>query len=538
MDRVIEIYFFDSTQVVRRPLLVLTKASEYFKSYFLGPLGDSEQTQYHVKDFSREQFMMLMPFIDDPFQIMLETEIFDYFGMKTVSLEKTQVVEKTLQPKITTNDFFPYCKYPTDISFYRQTRERGNTGAMFHQRDCSVEDDCIFYAQKACIFQITPGDDEMAFQFVFAWPHLDSTDHGIQSIQLLDIEKKQIIIEFDVSEISFYEKKGYDMALLPMYESFTTALLVSHARYALMIKSENMMNLKMTRMLYTTIKLENYESKRMQNNSFEFFHMVPKRIASLNLAQSQSVTVSIENEHFNTIYFRLMTGVSQKWNKNHLPQFHNARLVATVEASLMIPLNSWEAFSYEICKKINDIISPYKPPQEFNRMTIENWEDWFEDDPFFIHLEFEKKSIIAMFKLEEKLAQYDSPWNKLFASFERDFGKMKDDFVPSHPLSKKMVLFDQSLWSLVMHHDLKKPAGNELFEHDEKGLTLGFWRMDAIKDMAKFSKCPRIENMESITFEVQGDTCVEPIHVDVIINGLMLERIDQGENYFPSEFSV
>jgi len=293
------------------------------------------------------------------------------------------------------------------------------------------------------------------------------------------------------------------------------------------------------RLMYSSIKLDPGDAKRTVEGNMETFHMIPFKIASLNLAQSQSVTVPISQHTFNSLYFRLSSFPEQIWSKNHLPQFHNARLVVTVEASFMIPTPfSLTAFSFEFCQKFNEVIQAKKPIQDDMNESIDGWEDWFHDDEYFQNREFETMSMIEMIKLEEKIFPSPffantRPWMKMFSRFEDHF-KDLTPMTPTLLISPKMVLFDESLWSLSMRHDNRPTTEREIFESDEKGLTIALWRLDVVRDVAKYAKSPRIENMESITFEIQGDTCVEPIHVDVIINSLILERRIQKKMSFIS----
>lgn len=560
---VIEICFYDVPQTIKRPLSVLCKASEYFESYFFGPMKNNYSNQYHLKDFTFTEFMQILPFIDDPYQPIPDLCISLYFGLKqsTWNHELNENME-TSQLKTEKKElYFPLqSQNGNPVSFYRKRIDNiAPSPAYLIHRDISINKENCFpidYEQ----------DSTGAFQFQFLYP---STSCPIDSICLMsEHEEKDQWIEnpiatFSYNELIFCSQKGYEIITFPMFQMYHSFLqkLKSH-RYYFKIHFSNGIEHVNIRFMYLLVIL-GLEEKDRFTVPHETFHSIPLTIGSMNLGQSGKVTTSINMEKlvFNMIYFRLSLSSQSYWPKDHFPHFHDAKLIATcemVDEEELSPPNeilTSDHISLLACRTLKTLILDHLNhgdlveiksgtiQADINGLHFEMNVESMNQIRTLINnhigdsgLHFEMVNIIQSFEEQmEFFEHHDIPRLLVFLDELISKKQLQEDIMKQkkeNPV-KRLILFEQSLFSLSMHHIFgQQPFSNDELFHEHKseqhGKIIGVWQMDIARNLITYFRGSKVVNVKNITFEVQGDTCSNvPIDVDIIINRLMIERIYQ-----------
>jgi len=538
-DRVIEIYFFDSTRVIRRPLSVLAKASDYFKNYFSSPFQDSSSNEFHLKDFSYEEFMDILPFMDDPYQSVPDCEIARYFMLNASVLKNKNNHDGNIIHK---ESYFPRSENSQpEVNIYRH---RSLGVCPFTSFNTQIDT----FMNEDGYFPVNFKDAFLAFHFQFVWPV--ESKATIESIELLWNSEKNngldVYFRFQKYELSVFEKKGYYIVTFPIYQFHGSALeKTENTDFFFKVHAHG--SSQQMRMMYIDVKLEN-EAIQKFLYPHDVFHMIPCKMASLDLSKSSSVTFPFnENFQFNMMYFRFDDSI-----KGLIPHFHDARLVATIEMGdqymkkrlfeifssdqnvNIIQRNQYggetmyskmKRFPFQICELLKQCIDKHHF-YEMDQKDNETFLKWFQEETDNILMQ-ELMRLLLEKLVGSKLCWIS--WTQNFAEFNEAFEKLKNESPAISPLdeyiyNKKMILFDESLWSISMrNYQLKKPLQNELFENHND--MMGIWQLDVTTDIVEWFRGSKVEDVKNITFEVQGNTSSIPIPVHVIVNRLILERI-------------
>jgi hypothetical protein len=365
MERIITLRFFRSSHQIRRPLLVLCKASLYFRALFEGNFLETNKNTYTFQDFTFEEFSAVLSFIDDPFQSLQPFQALPMTNF--LALEKSEwKEEENVKEKVVQNTFQGFLDMD-NMNFV--------PNAILSKAVYGKVVPILGNQTQRQVSQTQPGKFQLSFpsytgnrfllestahNFIFFWPciHDISLDRIVVSEIRNTSSSKKEIFSFKGNQCSLFEKRGTMFCLLPVWNSHGSPFYSQadiDLEFEVFCCDEKSSRIK----LCYTSSFYNLNLLNQDPPMMEYPLMFPAYLGTLSLDQKMAATrFTVSDLCFNHMVFRISTKET-RWTKDHLPFFQSdddVRLVVRGKKSTQdqkLEKRAQEMASFR--RKLNDL---------------------------------------------------------------------------------------------------------------------------------------------------------------------------------------